>query len=321
MIVLLSLVGVYSCADRPNTAPTDFQELTSFLYEHMLDDDPEELKFGLENMYLWLNENTSSIRKGYTVKKLTAEAIATTGKNSNPSDLIGGAALTAHGHKVDMLARALGVDNVRETNGDAYVSYQRTYIGDPECFAKRECETMEADSITTSSWVGGLVEIKYDTHVQFRWVTTKYGPVMLHRSFMNKRPEINLDVIDARQGYYIGIVFPPMRTSSNASGESVALDMEVNSSESQEESAGESAGDSADETVSEGTQLNIEVDDAVNPDGDTWGKSAFLQVNWLDVDYGILPVTEARALEMLVESIISVAVATEKWMDRTYVEQ
>ena len=68
------------------------------MYEHLLDEDDEELVFGVENMYDWLNQNTSSVRKGYTVKNLSAEAIATTGKYSNPSDLIGGAVLTAHGH-------------------------------------------------------------------------------------------------------------------------------------------------------------------------------------------------------------------------------
>ena len=57
-----------------------------------------------------------------------------------------------------MLSRALGVDNERETNGDSYESYVRTYEGDAECFARRECSTLEGDSRSTSSWAGGIVD-------------------------------------------------------------------------------------------------------------------------------------------------------------------
>ena len=321
MLSLVLHLWIISCAERPNTAPKDFQELTSFLYEHMLDEDDEELVFGVENMYDWLNQNTSSVRKGYTVKNLSADAIATTGKYSNPKDLIGGAVLTAHSHDVMKLSRALGVDNVRETNGDAYESYIRTYEGDAECFARQECETLEGDSRSTSKWAG-ILEIKYDTHVQFRWVNTQYGPVMLHRSFMNKKPELNLDLVDANQGYYIGIVFPPLSvdnvpsesTESQDDAESVRANDTQNSMNN----------DQSESTSSEMTEaftpseIDLEIDEAVQPTSDEWGKSAFLQVNWLDADYGILPVSEDRALEMLVDSLVSVAVAIEKWMDKNY---
>ena len=312
-ILSCSFIG---CADRPNTAPQDFQELTSFLYEHLVDEDDQELIFGVENMYDWLNANTQSVRKGYTVNTLTAEAISTTGKYSNPKDLIGGAALTAHGHNVDRLSRALGIDNVRETNGDSYVSINRTYYGDGECFARRECNTLEANSRSSTEWAG-IVEIKYDTHLQFRWVNTKYGPVMLHRSYMNKKPEINLELVEPKQGYYLGIVFPPMSLNSqnteseNTEETETSPNPEISPDPQDDES-------SENEEVFTAEELDIDIDETVRPNNETWGKSAFLQVNWLDVDYGVLPVTEDRALEILVESLIDVAVATEKWMDKNY---
>ena len=323
---MLSNVVILSCAERPKTAPTDFQELTSFLYEHMLDEDPEELRIGVENTYQWLNLHTKSVQRGYTVKRLSKEAINTTGKSSNPNDLIGGAVLTSHDFDVDKLSRALGIDNVRETNGDAYVKFKRTYEGGDEageCFADRRCSQLECDSRSTSEWAGGLLKIKYDVHLQFRWVNTKYGPVMLHRSYMNKKPEINLELADVKQGYYIGIVFPPLvpqsSTDQNETPEEINEEMI-------EEMVNEMADEDADmeddevETADhfEATELNIAVDEAVIPTANEWGASAFLQVNWIDIDYGILPVTEDRALEMLVESLIDVAVATEKWMDRNY---
>jgi hypothetical protein len=308
------------CAERPKDAPTDFQELTSFLYEHMLDEDPEELRLGVENMYRWLNSHTKSVQRGYTVKKLSKEAILTTGKNSNPKDLIGGAVLTSHDHDVEQTSRALGIDNTKDTNGDAYVKLKRTYEGGDEageCFAKRECTRLECDSRSTAEWAGGIIKVKYDTHLQFRWVNTKYGPVMLHRSYMNKKPELSIDFADVKQGYFLGIVFPPLvpqsaedQDEAEGEAEEVVDDMTGDTTEME--------GSETEEEEFEATELNIAIGDALIPEANEWGASAFLQVNWIDVDYGILPVTEDRALETLVESLIEIAVATEKWMNKSY---
>lgn len=318
ILVTSSMLLVMGCAERPKTAPKDFQELTSFLYEHMLDDDPEELRLGVENMYQWLNFHTKSVQRGYTVKRLSSEAIETTGKSSNPRDLIGGAVLTSHDHNVEETARALGIDNVKETNGGAYVKFNRTYEGGDEageCFANRQCDRLECDSRSTSEWAGGIIKVKYDTHLQFRWLNTKYGPVMLHRSYMNKKPELNIDFADVKQGYYIGIVFPPLVPQVVLDSEEVMPEVTIN--EAMDDSADPENGEMASSEF-EAAELDIAIDEAVIPEANAWGASAFLQVNWIDVDYGILPVSEDRALEMLVESLVEIAVATEKWMRRNY---
>lgn len=317
------------CAERPKEAPTDFQELTSFLYEHLNDEDPEELQLGLENMFKWLNENPSSVQRGYTVKNLSQAAIDSTGKSANSKDLIGGAVLTAHGHDVLHLARALGIDNEAETNGDSYIEFKREFQGDAECFARLECDTLSCDSRSTANFAG-IIEVKYDSHVEFRWVNTSMGPVMIHRSFMNKNPEISVDFpgVEFRQGFYLGIAFPPLQVKR---GEEQALpemtvEQETNAGEdlsSMEDSTTEDA-DQEDESNDENfmaTVLGAEVDEAVIPSANHWGSSALLQVNWLEASYGLLPVTEDRALEMLVDGLIDVAVATEKWMDSHYTEE
>ncbi len=322
LLISLLAISLLSCAERPKTAPEDFQELTSFLYEHLMDEDDEELSLGVENLYVWLNQNTKAVRKGYTVKNLSAEAIATTTRTSNPKDLIGGAVLTAHQHTVDSLARAFGIDNVRETNGDSYTKYDRTFVGDPECFDRKECKILEGDSQSTSEWYG-LVELSYDTHLQFRWVNTKYGYVMLQRSYMNKKPTINLDIIEPKEGYYLAIVLPPMTSKEDIDDttnleDSASTEEPVNTTdEVNPMNEAETSSEMSNEFVA--TELNLEIDEAVTP-REGWGKSSLVQVNWLDVDYGLLPVTEDRALEMLVGSLIDVAVSTEKWMDKTYID-
>ena len=70
----------------------------------------------------------------------------------------------------------------------------------------------------------------------------------------------------------------------------------------------------------EATEIGVERDEAVIHSMNGWGTSAYLQVNWMDVDYEILPISEDRVLEMLVEGIIDIAVSIENWMDRNYSE-
>jgi hypothetical protein len=134
---------------------------------------------------------------------------------------------------------------------------------------------------------------------------------------MNKKPELSIDFADVKQGYFLGIVFPPLvpqsaedQDEAEGEAEEVVDDMTGDTTEME--------GSETEEEEFEATELNIAIGDALIPEANEWGASAFLQVNWIDVDYGILPVTEDRALETLVESLIEIAVATEKWMNKSY---
>ena len=327
-VIPLCISLVFGCAERPADAPKEFQELTSFLYEHLQDENPDELRDAVEEMYEWLVRNNRSVQRGYTVQKLSREAIRTTGKSSNPSNLIGGAILTAHGHSISQLSRALGVDNILETNGEAYTKYSISFEGDAECFAQGKCQFLEANSKSTSEWVGGLLEVKFDTRLQYRWIQSKYGSIMLHRTFMNKKPILNLDVIDVNEGYYLGIVFPSM-TLENLSMDMGETGVEIDGTDGEmdeemsEETMQDEAGnmlDNEEEMEEEfvAKELAVELDEVLTTSLKPGASSTFLQVNWIDAEYGILPISEDRALEMLVESLATLAASIEKWMNKNY---
>ena len=263
LLVALVAVATVRCADPPPEAPKDLQELCGFLYEHSVDSDQAQLIEGLENLYEWMDANGASVREGHTVFNLNKTAIESTGNTTLPdSKLVGAVVAGDSGFDVKAMARALGVDNTLEVNGDAYVAFERTWQGDPECFAQQKFMSVSSDSLSEAKWAG-LISVKYNSHLEFRWVPTSRGWVMIHRSFLNEKPEVSLSIIDVRQNYWLGVVMP----TSKKTGDS---------------------------------------------------RATLLQTNWSDVDYGILPVPESTALNMIVSSMKDSFDATETWMNGNY---
>ncbi len=263
LLVAVVAVATVRCADPPPEAPKDLQELCGFLFEHNIDSDQTLLIEGLENLYEWMDGHGAAVRDGHTVFNLSKGAIESTGNTIlKDGRLIGAVVAGDSGFDVKAMARALGVDNTLEVNGDAYVAFERTWQGDPECFAQQKCMSVSSDSLSEARWAG-LISVKYNSHLEFRWVKTSRGWVMIHRSFLNEKPEVSLSLIDVRQNYWLGVVLP----TSKKTGDS---------------------------------------------------RATLLQSNWSDVDYGILPIPESTALNLVVSSMKDSFDATETWMNGHY---
>ena len=200
-------IGGIGCGDRPATAPNEFQELSSFLFEHMMDEDPRDLALGLENLHNWVSENHNSSKNGYVINTLTEEAMASIGDGPTSLEIHGGAVTSSSAFSIIENARVLGIDNNKEANGDAYVEFTRTYEGDAECFAQQECLFLTGESKAKAEW-GGLIEVNYLTSIEFRWVKTEVGMAMIHRTRLKKRPDLSISAIDIHRSYYMGIVLP-----------------------------------------------------------------------------------------------------------------
>ena len=215
LLGIISQVSLWGCGDRPPTAPSEFQDLTSFLFEHMMDEDPKDLALGLENLYAWISENHDKSKNGYVVNALTEEAMESVGDGPTSLEIHGGAVTSLSAFSVKESARVLGVDNDKEANGDAYVEFQRTYFNDAECFAQQDCSFLRGESTAKAEWFG-LVEVNYFTAVEFRWVKTDIGFVMIHRTRLKERPKLNIEALDVHRSYYMGIVLPGLPNDSTS---------------------------------------------------------------------------------------------------------
>ena len=68
----LSLLGV---ACGPPEAPETLDDLSSFLFEHVWDEDEAYLEVGIANLSTWLETNFEATHEGYSVQNLSQEAV------------------------------------------------------------------------------------------------------------------------------------------------------------------------------------------------------------------------------------------------------
>ena len=82
LVMVVSVVNV-GCK-RPPDAPETLDDLASYLYEHVMDDEDDYLIAGIDNLEAWLAEdnaleefetNLEATAEGYTVTNLTTEAV------------------------------------------------------------------------------------------------------------------------------------------------------------------------------------------------------------------------------------------------------
>ena len=68
LITVLSISLGLGCSNPPQ-APDDLETLLGYLFEHMDDDDPEALTIGLENLYVWFQDDAQlqRAREGFLV--------------------------------------------------------------------------------------------------------------------------------------------------------------------------------------------------------------------------------------------------------------
>ena len=82
--------------------------------------------------------------------------------------------------------------------------YRREFERDPQCFADRECAKIRADSHTKSAW-GGIIEMETRYAIQYRWVDTEYGRMVLHRFWLKERADGDSLDVKMHANYYIGV--------------------------------------------------------------------------------------------------------------------
>lgn len=191
---------------KPPEAPKEYEELVGYLFEHMEDEDPEALTVGLENLDAWLNaENRTTVEGGVTIDQLPLKTVEDLeGHAHRVEDLAGVSLLTASGYKPKVIADALTQYSFKTIIPDVYIVYDRTFEEGKSCFVERECLWAEATAYTIADW-GVLGEVTADRRIQFRWVETTAGWMLLQRWWLTEPSTgSKLDLVIQDQ-YYIGV--------------------------------------------------------------------------------------------------------------------
>jgi len=197
----------------PIEAPEEYDDLASYLYEH-LQDDPEYLEVGMSQLYTLLEEESEAIDKGYRLNTLSWEAIQMVDDREDaPADLLGIAKSVDFSYGVDDLAYVNFQVHPRDVFTNPNAVNERTYIGDPECFVAQECEFLIYEAVLQRFLPLNIVATIYFS-TEIRWVQTEYGMAFIQRRWLTDDPEINVDWLQVDAGYSLAITLPSTTTAT-----------------------------------------------------------------------------------------------------------
>ena len=165
-----SIVLLFWGCRAPPDAPQNLDDLMSYLFEHTLDDRPDALVAGVENLTTWLESHLEETFDGYRVTNLSPESVAFL--DDQERDLEGqiGAAV---GYDVlypfEQVSSVLVATDPMELYPDVYQAHERTYLSDFDCFVDKSCDSLSFESTTTFNYPLSL-EIETTSRTDYRWL-------------------------------------------------------------------------------------------------------------------------------------------------------
>ena len=184
-------------------APKSFDDLTSYLYEHM-EHGGEELEAGVVNLDAWLEGpvRLENLESGYVVRNLRSKAIRTVVKDYDPeNEMVGVALATDMPHPVDAVAHDMfWVESLEDKPN-------RRYIDDYECFLSHECDRFR---YVEDVHIDFPLNISVDSSVkrEARWVEHEFGEALIVRRWMVAPAVLNVDWLQVEQELGLLIVVP-----------------------------------------------------------------------------------------------------------------
>lgn len=190
-------------------APTELNELMGFLFEHAADDDDATLAAGAVNLDTWLIDGMDETADGYAVNDLSVESLSAVGYDDVDMDLLAGAAVghTSVHVPEDLVSTAVEVD-APDIYGGSYDSYVRTYDGNERDFVKKKLDFIDSDVDQVATYAA-VISVHSHSDVQYRWVETDLGWVMIERTWLLEAAEITPDdLVDLQGQFFIWAVIP-----------------------------------------------------------------------------------------------------------------
>jgi hypothetical protein len=200
----------------PPQAPTRLEELCNFVFTHFDDAETEELTLGLDNLETWLNKgnNLADTLEGYQITNLDKAAVENIDTSSEDVDaLLGAAVANRHHHSTKRVSRAVVVDDWEEVAKLNYNVYDRDFHKEPSCFPGRECMRIGATSYAEAKFAG-IIDVVTRNRIQFRWIESDAGWMMLQRSWLTEPADVSMDNIEVNAQYFLTVTYPETSNKS-----------------------------------------------------------------------------------------------------------
>ena len=288
---ILFFVTLFPGCSSPPDAPEDLETLLGFLFEHMEDEDPEALALGLENLYLWFQDDAQlqSAREGFVINNLPASALEGLDDVQRSPEGLEGITVAS---KSPYCSKALAGLLTWEDFGsllDNFSIYERIFQSDPSCFGNRECLLVRADSHTKSAWAG-IIDMESRYSIQFRWVETQYGWMVLQRFWLKEGVDGDKFDVKMNSNYYIGVIMDD--------GAREVQSVHSSFIEAANGIVGEGGADidGARESLSNAGSLRV-------------------HANWFNVDTGVIPFSDDELRNILISNQVNDAAKHDNWLE------
>lgn len=201
------LAFLLGCAP-PAEAPEELDELTAFLFEHFLDEDPALLEEGVANLDTWLIDGMDETREGYSVNNLTQDAIdALPNVHAQIDGNLAGAAVGYPSiHSPQKLITTTITTPSTELYPDSYTGFEREYLTDPDCFIADECEQLATTIDNEIDYT--LIQVDVMSKVEYRRVAFERGDVIIERTWLIREPVISADWIELDAQFFLWALLP-----------------------------------------------------------------------------------------------------------------
>lgn len=205
----LLLAPLLACKAPPQ-APTELAQLCNYLFRvsDPADYDEEAMLVGLQNLDGWLQRDIDATAEGYTVDNLDQDIVeALDIGNPDTSALVGAAVAVEQVHWEYPVGVATSWGDQEDVLYKNYDEYSRDYFGDKDCFARQECDWLEASSYSMSKWAG-LVTVESTNWIQFRWVDVDGELWMIHRSWLIEPADVSWEELQVNAQYLLAVTMP-----------------------------------------------------------------------------------------------------------------
>ena len=204
-LLTVTVLAFGSACSPPVEAPTQFDELCSFIYKHADDEDPQALADGVVNLQNWLKSRRDEVREGYMVDNLDPEVVKTLdGQDHDLTDLLGVAFATQFTSTLDQSMEVSLTDDPAVQAPDLWKTYDRTNDDGVACFLDKTCDVLEYDVTAEQLYPLGLEStVRY--HARIRRVMTDAGEAVIWRTWLNGPNEFSWDWIKVKLNFYLGI--------------------------------------------------------------------------------------------------------------------
>jgi hypothetical protein len=189
----------------PVEAPTEFDELCSFIFTHADDEDERSLAEGIVNLQNWLAANRTEVEEGYMVDNLDEAVVQELdGAAHDLTDLLGVAFAARFDHGLNRsLAIELG-DDPEVRRPEMWKRYNRTVESDLDCFLEGRCDTLDYNVEAEQIYPMGLeAEVSY--HARLRRLETDAGTAIIWRTWLNGPNQFNWDWVKVKLNFYLGV--------------------------------------------------------------------------------------------------------------------